>query len=119
MTEEALYWMHRTSVRDRVGPSGTARLSVMPEECGSCGSADPPVRIAAADAGPGSLAGRRTGRVPAAPGAARSPVSRHGCAGALDRGVAVAVPVPDAGRRGSAALLAGDGAVVGRSGAPR
>src|SRR4051794_14810779 len=74
-----------------------------------------PVR-SPADADPGPLAGRRARRVRTPTHQHRPALPGHRRAGPVDRGVAVAVPVPDARRRRPAALLAGAGPLGGRAG---
>src|SRR4051812_28513117 len=83
------------------------------------GPSDEPVRTPVrppADAGPGPLAGRRARRVRTPPDEHRPALPGHRRARPVDRGVAVAVPVPDAGRRRPAALLAGAGPLGGGAG---
>ena len=81
---------------------------------GACGSAvrhdalELALPAAGAHTDPGPVEGRRADRVRTV-GPARSALPGHGHPRPLDRGVAVAVPVTDADRGRSAALLAGRG----------
>src|SRR3954453_8592946 len=80
------------------------------------GPSDEPVRTpvrSPADADPGPLAGRRARRVRTPAHQHRAPLPGHRRPRPVDRGVAVAVPVADAGRRRPAALLAGAGPLRG------